>query len=691
MDKPKQSEILKALKSDLKDAEQLRKELDQDIEVWKKEYNGELYGNEKKGRSQIISRDIKKHSEWQHASIIDPFVSNPDIIKCSPVTFEDKTAAKQNELVLNTQFCRQFNRYNFMTKAVKVLDQEGTCVIRTGWEYEEEEVEVDVPVIDIDIMTGQPMIVGMTTTTEIQVVKNRPTAKVCRNEDTWIDPTCQDDIDNLQFIITRYESDLSTLKEDKRYKNLDKIKLDASDDHDYESPDDTEFKFKDDPRKKILVYEYWGNYDVDGDGIAEPIVCVWVNDTIIRLEENPYPDKKPPFLVVPFNSVPFQLHGEPNAELLSDVQKIKTAIYRGFIDNMAQSNNAQKGIKKGALDSTNRKRFFGGENFEFNGSPADFWDGSYNQIPSSAFNILQLMNNEAESITGIKAFSQGMAADSLGVTATGVRGVLDSASTRRLNIVRNIAENLIKPLMRKWMAYNAEFLQDQEIMRITNEEFIEIKRDDLAGYVDIDISVSTNEDNANKAQELAFMLQTIGPNEDPTIRKTIMAEIAKLHRMPDLAKKLEEYQPQPDPLQQQAAMLQVELLKAQVMNEYAKGQENQVDVQLKQAKAQNEMAKAGKVSSEKDMMDLDFLQKGQGVDQKSQQDVMKFQMEMEKQNRQLGMADQKNQMDLNKQASKHAIDTDRQMRKAMIDTERDAQKLELDKQRAEMRPKSRGK
>jgi len=671
--KVKKSEVLKALKADWKSADILRKELDGKISIWRREYNGEKYGNEKEDRSQIVSRDIKKQSEWQHASIIDPFVSNPDIIKANPVTWEDRPAARQAEVVLNTFFCRKFPRYNFMTKAAKVLDQEGTCVIMTGWDYEDEEVDVEVPQYQINPFTGQAEVIGTEMVKELKVIKNQPTAKVCRNEDVWIDPTCQDDMENCQFVIYRYETDISTLKQDGRYKNLDKISLNAED-NDYDSEDTTEFKFGDDARKKVVVYEYWGNYDINGDGIVEPIVCAWVEDVIIRLQDNPYPDKRPPFIVVPFNSVPFQMYGEPNAELLSDTQKVKTAIFRGFIDNMAQSNNAQKGIPKGFLDATNKKRFFNGEHYEYNPLNGQLIEGTYNQLPSSAFDILQLMNNDAESITGVKSFSQGITGNSLGSTATGARGALDATATRRLNIVRNIAENLIKPLMRKWLAYSAEFLSETEIVRITNEEFVEIKRDDLKGLVDIDIAVSTNEDNSAKAQELAFMLQTMGPSEDPGIRKIIMSEIARLHRMPDLAKKLEEFQPQPDPMQQQAAMLQLELLKAQVQNEYAKGAENRVDVELKSAKTQNELAKAGKLASEKDVLDQDFLQKESGQDA----DLLKKQFELD-------MMQRKNYMDLEKTQTKNQLDMQGQASKLQMERARGEQKLALEREKAKMK------
>ena len=610
-----ESTILKALQADLNDAKPLRKEWDEKIAKWKDWYNGEPYGNEKKGKSAVVSRDIKRQNEWQHPSLIDPFVSTPDIIKARPVTWEDAEAARQNELVLNTQFCRQFNRYMFMTKVVKVLAQEGTAVVMTGWEYEDAIEEVEYPIMSIDPYTGQPVQVGTELVEEVVVKKNQPTAKVCRNEDVFIDPTCQDDLNNAQFVIYRYETDMSTLLAEGKYSKarLKKIETDMRDD-DYDSEDATEFRFKDDPRKKLVVYEYWGNYDVNGDGIAEPIVCAWINNTLIRLESNPYPDQKPPFIVVPFNSVPFQIFGEPNAAMIGDNQQIKTAIYRGIIDNMALSNNGQKGIRKNSLDPFNRTRFYNGENFEFNGSKEDFWDGSYNQLPSSVFNVIELQNNEIESLTGVKGFSGGITGASLGGTATGARGALDATATRRLDLVRNIAENLIKPLMRKWMAYNAEFLLEEQVVRITNEEFVTIRRDDLDGRIDIDISISTSEDNAAKAQELAFMLQTIGPNEDPSVRRMLMAEIARLQKMPDLAKKLEEYQPEPDPVAMKMQELQVALLEAQVANERAKGRENEVDVYLKTAKAQTEAAKAKALSSDADLKDLSFLEKESGIE-----------------------------------------------------------------------------
>lgn len=715
------NEILKNLKADFEASKRLKSRNDSKINTWRREYNGELYGNEKKNRSKFVYRLIKKQSEWQHAGLVDPFVSTPDIIRAKPVTWEDKEVSPKIEILLNTQFCRQFDRFNFMNKAIKVLDQEGTVVIRTGWEYKEkvikeqifeEQPNPDFMMLQEQAMTIQanleqiapmveqsknslamleqqglsidqavasgvidPQVVADTQdmmaeaanleqqlqalqeqlqsipqTIEVpriierlKPVCNRPTAMVCRNEDIFIDPTCQDNMDNCQFVIYRYETDMTTLKRAGVYKNLDKVShtlrdseyvSKTRDDEGY----DSSFEFSDIARKKVVVHEYWGNYDIDGDGEAEAIVCTWVNDVIIQLRDNPFPDKQPPFIVVPFNSIPFSLYGESNAELLSDTQKIQTAIIRGLIDNMAMSNNGQKGVRNGALDEYNRVKFLNGENFEFNGTPNDFYDGHFNEFPSSTFNMLQMLNAEAESITGVKNFYQGMHSNSLGSTATATTAIMDSAAARRLNIVRNIAENMIKPILRKWLAYDAEFLDEETQYRITNEEFIWLKRDDLGARIDIDLAISTSEDNKATASELSFLLQTIGPSEDPNLRKMIIADICDLYKKPELAKSIREYEPQPDPLAQRLQELQIQMLEAQIENERAKGGRAEIDSRLKEAKTKTELAKAANIESNTDSTDLDYLQKFYGVNEKAKQanalemEAAKHKFNMDKEN-----------------------------------------------------------
>ena len=117
------------------------------------------------------------------------------------------------------------------------------------------------------------------------------------------------------------------------------------------------------------------------------------------------------------------------------------------------------------------------------------------------------------------------------------------------------------------------------------------------------------------------MMQTGQQSMDPEEAKLVRAEIYKLQKMPDLAQKVLSYQPQPDPIREQISQLELEKLslenqklRAEIEERQSRAIENQVDVELKQAKTQNELAKAGKTNSEKDMTDLAFIRKDLGLD-----------------------------------------------------------------------------
>ena len=612
--KLKKSEILSALKADMKSADTLRLMMEGKVAKWKSEYDGEPYGNEQKGKSTLVSRDIKRQDEWQHASVKDPFVSSGDVIRCSPVTFEDRKAAEQNQLILNYQFCRQFPRYRFMTDILKLFYKEGTVVVKSSWLYEDEKEKVVMPIYAIHPITGQKVIVKEVEVEKIKVLVNRPDAEICRLEDIYVDPTCKGNLDKAQFIIHRYESDLSTLRKAKKYKNLHKVSKtsEGATEGDYEEEDETNFKFSDDARKKLLVYEYWGNFDVNNDGIAEPIVCTWIGDTIIQLQSNPFPGQKIPFDIAANNSIPFVTHGEANAELIGDNQKITTAVKRGIMDNMANSNNSQKGIPNGMLDTINKKRFLNGKNFEFNGQSNNLFEGSYNQIPNSVFQVLEMINGETESMNGVKGFSGGVNGSAMGNSAKAAGGVLDAVAIRRQDIIRNISENIITPMMRKWTSYNGEFLREEEVVRVTNEEFVPVKRDDLDGNIDITVEVSTAEDDAIKSSRMSFLLQTLGQNLPKEMLNILMVQIAKLDKMPDLAKAIEEYKPTPDPYVEKMKELEMQKLISEIKERDSRAQENIVDMRAKNARAALDEAKVNLINSDRDIKDLDFSRRAGG-------------------------------------------------------------------------------
>jgi hypothetical protein len=99
----------------------------------------------------------------------------------------------------------------------------------------------------------------------------------------------------------------------------------------------------------------------------------------------------------------------------------------------------------------------------------------------------------------------------------------------------------------------------------------------------------------------------MGNSMDPSMGQMLLEEIATLRKMPALAKRIKEYQPQPDPMAEEMHQLEMEMKRAQIANEQAKAQENQVDVQLKMAKTRN-------LESKSDSEDLTFLERESGAD-----------------------------------------------------------------------------
>jgi hypothetical protein len=117
--------------------------------------------------------------------------------------------------------------------------------------------------------------------------------------------------------------------------------------------------------------------------------------------------------------------------------------------------------------------------------------------------------------------------------------------------------------------------------------------------IDIEIAISTAEDNAAKSQELSFLLQTLGNTMPFEMTQYVIAEIAKLSRMPELEKKILEFKQEPNPVEQKRQELElakleaeIERIKADAQQKLSSAGEDDLDKVLKYQKARVEEAKA---------------------------------------------------------------------------------------------------
>lgn len=600
-----------------------------------------------KGRSSIQPKLVRRQAEWRYPALSEPFLSNNKVFTVSPRTFEDFDAAKQNELLLNYQFDTKLNKVVFIDRFVRTVVDEGTCIIQVGWDRQTKVVQKEVPVYsyfpiqsqeDLDILnkaielkktnpreyeeklddiikasidyaaqTGEAVMAepsGSQIVEEEEVIENKPVVKILETKNVYIDPTCNGDFDRALYVTLSFETNKAECIKAGIYKNLDKVNWSGNDpksDGDHYTSADENFN-EDLMRKKVVAYEYWGYYDINNNGSLVPIVATWIGDTMIRMEENPFPDQKLPFVLVQYLPSRTSVYGEPDGELLEENQQIMGAITRGMVDILARSANAQQGFAKGMLDPLNKRRFENGEDYEFNpGLPPQqgYIEHQFNELPQTVIGYLQMLNADAESLTGVKSFSGGMSGNAYGNVAAGIQGMIDAATKRETAILRRLAHG-ISEVGTKIIAMNSAFLSDKEVIRVTNKEFIEVKREDIKGNFDLKVDISTSEMDQNKSQDLGFMLQTLGPNMDPKITMKILAEIADLKRMPALAEDLRNYQPQPDPIEEQKRQLEVQEEAAKVDFIKARAQKllaetNKTDIEAQQladgTKHQYEMEK----------------------------------------------------------------------------------------------------
>ncbi len=651
------------------------------------------------GKSTARPLLIRKNYEYKYSTYEEPFLNTKDMFKISGRTDEDIEAAKQNAMILNYQWSTKLKKVKLVGDIIKTYVDDGSVIVKTGWESEEgtKIVEEERPTyasvdeslsimqqrVEAGEMTEAQAYAMMETGELIQtgiekvyveketLIKNQPTYEVCQNENTIIDPTCEGDIDNANFIIHEYSTSYAELatqefqqwteeevqkdgsiKEIKHesgiYRNLNLLKVEDGDgnssDGEYiynEFDDDnaSTMRFKDKARKKLRAFEYWGFYPIHGDDILVPIVATWIGKTIVRLEENPFPHKKLPFSIATYMSVNREVMGEPDAEVLSENQDSVGRMTRAAEDIVAATAVGQVMMDERFLpDAVQKNNYKLGKTVYFRGDldpKKAIHVSKPPEVPGAIFNLVD--RNKAESDDMAGSTNGGSAAAALGAPAVSIRSSLDSRAKRELSILRKLSE-LFVDMARMTIAMNQAYLDDEEVVRLTNEEFVTVRRDDLGGDFDLSIDISTPEKDEEAATKLTTLLQTNAASMDPEEARLIRSKLAALWKIPDLEKQIENFKPTPpeptelDMLNLQNAKLINEKLKkdleesdSRIHERISRVLENEKDVDNKLAQMElriqqklESMARTDKLRAETEIVGAEFVSRVSGEKRKEE-------------------------------------------------------------------------
>ena len=635
--------IFEHLKHDFKAAKKAKVEIDNEITVWTDAYEGiarDKYGEVIKSpdgskRSKIIMREIAKHVELQKPNLIQPFVATTNPIHVIYPKSEER--ARQISKWLNYQFTVELDRQAVLDDAVDVFLREGTVWFATSWISDKIMSTETIKNQDLETIASNPEAPIMLeenpdgtydASYEIEVVNiNKPDIEVVENENVFPDPSARK-LEDMTFLCREMKMTINDLKDipGLSQENINSLELkiekagtdsalgnDRRFSNEKYGRDTNEYQALDTARKAIKVIQYWGYYDLDNDGKAEPILAYWAKDEdkFLGAIPSPMPHGKIPFHNAVYSKRAFTLWGNAPAYFILDNQRAKTGVMRGIFDNMSLANNNQKFITRGALDYVNYKKMVEGARHITVNRPDSIQDGSFNNLPASVFNVMQMLDKENVDLMGVNP--SGPALDGGTISGDSQNQMLTMSQQKMIQSL-GIVSNAFKGCFTDWVSMGKEFLEDEQILELfAEEELKDVNAFAIANGVKVSMKVATEATRNIKLHQLNMLMQqakTLESSAPEGLINEIVAEMYDNFDMHEKATKLRLYKREPSPeeqmmqqLQMQKAQLEVEELKekvrlmeqetqAKLVNAQARMIEAQASSEEKYAKADHASAKA---------------------------------------------------------------------------------------------------
>ncbi len=281
---------------------------------------------------------------------------------------------------------------------------------------------------------------------------------------------------------------------------------------------------------RFEVLEYWGVLDgkmaeESGLDVAEQMnefdqvqVNVWVCGTmVLRCVLNPFTPARIPYQVFPYEINPYQIWGVGVAENMEDAQMLMNGHVRMAIDNLALAGNLVFDVDEASLVPGQNMDIFPGKIFRRqSGVTGTAINGL--KFPNTApenIQMYQISRQLADEETGLPSIMHGQTGvTGTGRTASGLSMLLGGASLSLKTVIKNIDDQLLKPLGEAYFQWNMQFNTDAP----TIEGDLEIKPRGVAAVMQKEV----------RSQRLTTLLQTVSnPMLAPFIKiPNLMRELA---------------------------------------------------------------------------------------------------------------------------------------------------------------------
>lgn len=255
-------------------------------------------------------------------------------------------------------------------------------------------------------------------------------------------------------------------------------------------------------QKQIWVTECYMKVDADGDGIAEWRKITRAGNKLLDNEEC----DGPPFVGITPIPLPHQFFGLCPADQALEIQKQKTVVMRAIHDNLSLSVNGRYFAVDGQvnLDDLLTSRPGGVVRMKQAGMAGRLDQG--NADAAGAYQFLDYIELQKEQRTGLMRNTQGVNADAMNQTATGINITTNRADTRLELIARNFAETGVKDLFKLILKLICQH-QDKEAQIHVAGKWVSI--DPRAWRNQYDMTINVGLGTGNKDQEVQHLMALV--------------------------------------------------------------------------------------------------------------------------------------------------------------------------------------
>lgn len=534
--------LLSLVKADIADAEAYQQSIIQptvreryNIYYADKEYYSHKFPILSK-TSSLVSTDVADTIEWALPSLMKVFTGSDEVITIQGVTEEDDQNAEVMQSLLVYQLQRQNKFFPILYNWMKDALITGMGIIKCYWErtegYTPETAQLNADALKLLAQTGVeitsvegPDVMGDFTVTwnSPYYIKNSPKLENILVSEFLYSPDAKN-LEDANFVAHRKKVTMSHLRQKERegiYANVDMVHpdngpvswiTDQVEDviGDHYTP--LHNNQQDKAREEVTIYECYTKIDFNNDGILEDMIITIAGDVILRAEPN-YMGRHPFFSISPTKD-PHRIWVKRSyAELIGELQDMKVALTRQIVQNIALTNDPKMIL---AEDSINISDYIEGRKVIRKKPGSSMGDVAMampvNQLSPQTFQFLEYLEGQKENRTGITRYNQGLDANSLNKTATGISAILGQSAQRLELVARMFAETGISELFRFMVSLNQKFVDQETVVRLTNKQ-LRISPDDLNGNFDLvvnaGISISTKESTIMTLQTmLTALMQT---------------------------------------------------------------------------------------------------------------------------------------------------------------------------------------